>query len=418
MNNSCVYTHANIVTFNPEFGYDFHQYNSQDLSVSYGVVIDGAIGVVDGKISWIGNSAEVEQRFPHAPQVDCMGKWLTPALIDCHTHLVYAGNRSNEFEARLTGVSYSDIARQGGGILSTVNAVRKASFQELYEASKPRLEALISQGVGTVEIKSGYGLDFANERKMLLVAQQLEQDFGVKVQKTYLAAHALPKEFENDSEGYIEHVCQWLKKLHQENLVDAVDGFLEKIAFNKSQISRVFDVAKSLGLPVKLHAEQLSDSGGAGLVSHFDGLSADHIEYLNTENISFMAKKGVVGVLLPTAYYVLRETKLPPIEDMRRFGVKMAVSTDSNPGTSPSTSILLAMNMACTLFSLTPSEALAGTTVNAAKALGLAKKGQIKLGFDADFAIWNIDRPADLSYLIGMNLLDKLVIGGSTYPPN
>lgn len=397
-------THANLATFNEAFGYGADN--------AYGAVLDGAIGIADGKIAWVGRAADLPAAS--ADQViDLQGKWITPALIDCHTHIVYAGSRSNEFEMRLNGVDYTTIAKNGGGIVSTVKATREASFDELYAQSLPRFLSLIGEGVASVEIKSGYGLDLDSERKMLQVAKKLGEDFGITVQKTYLAAHATPPEFTGDNDAYIDQVCQWLPILHAEGLIDAVDAFCENIAFNTEQVARVFEVAKSLGLPVKLHAEQLSDMGGSGLVASFNGLSADHIEYLSVGDIKKMAAAGTVATLLPTAFYVLRETKVPPIDALRTHGVPMAVSTDCNPGTSPSTSILLAMNMACTLFRLTPEEALAGTTRHAACALGLQQqKGQIATGFDADFAIWAIDRPADLSYLIGQNPLAAMMVAG------
>lgn len=394
-------TNANLATMNSEFGYG--------KDTPYGTITNGAIAIKDGKIAWIGTTDESEQ-FTATQTLDLQGKWLTPALIDCHTHLVYAGNRSNEFEARLKGVSYEEIAKNGGGIVSTVKATREASFDELYAQSEKRLKPLLAEGVKTIEIKSGYGLDLDNERKMLQVARKLGQDYGITVKTTYLAAHATPPEYQGCNDDYIDKVCEWLPILHGEGLVDAVDAFCENIAFTTEQVKKVFDVAKSLGLPVKLHAEQMSDMGGGALVASFDGLSADHIEYLSDMSIEKMAQSGTVGVLLPTAFYVLRETKLPPIDKMREQGVAMAVSTDSNPGTSPSTSILLAMNMACTLFRLTPEEALAGTTIYAAKALGLQEsKGKLAVGFDADLAAWDIDRPADLSYLIGENR--RLLLG-------
>lgn len=403
-------THANLATFNPDFGFDLNNKNA----TPYGQILNGAIALKDGKIAWIGTS-EQAQNLTATKTIDLNGKWLTPALIDCHTHLVYAGNRSNEFEQRLNGVSYETIAKNGGGIVSTVKATREASFDELYRQSEKRLKALISEGVATVEIKSGYGLDLDSERKMLQVAKQLGEDYGITVQKTYLGAHATPPEYQGRNDDYIDKVCEWLPILHSEGLVDAVDGFMENIAFNGEQMARVFDVAKSLGLPVKLHAEQMSDMGGGALVASFNGLSADHIEYLSDISIEKMATANTVGVLLPTAFYVLRETKLPPIEKMRENGVAMAVSTDSNPGTSPSTSILLAMNMACTLFKLTPEEALAGTTIHASQALGLQnKKGKLTVGYDADLAVWDIDRPADLCYLIGENRLSEIFIQGKS----
>lgn len=398
-------THANIATFNDKFGFG--------ADVPYGQILDGAVAIKNGKIAWLGQMTELPAGVQAATTLDAQGKWLTPALIDCHTHLVYAGNRSDEFEMRLQGVDYATIAKNGGGILSSVRATRQASSDELYAQSLPRLQALIKEGVATIEIKSGYGLDLDTERKMLEVAKRLGDDHAITIKKTYLAAHALPPEYHNDADGYIDKVCEWLPILHSEGLVDAVDAFCEHIAFNTEQVARVFNVAKSLGLPVKLHAEQLSDMGGSGLVASFNGLSADHIEYLSDKNIVKMAKAGTVGVLLPTAFYVLRETRVPPIQLMQKYGVDMAVSTDCNPGTSPSTSLLLAMNMACTLFRLTPEMALAGTTRHAAKALGLqTSKGQIATGFDADLALWDIARPADLSYLIGQNRLGGLMVGG------
>lgn len=405
---------AKLATMNAKFGFgnnNFHDNNP------YGAIVDGAVGISDGKIAFVGSKDDLKNSYSqyHAKEIiHADDKWLTPALIDCHTHLVYGGSRSHEFEMRLNGVDYTTIAKKGGGILSTVNATRAFSFNELYRQSVKRLQAFINQGVATIEIKSGYGLDLDTERKMLQVAKKLGDDFGICVQKTYLAAHALPAEYQDNKDGYIDKVCEWLGILHNEGLIDAVDAFCEHIAFDVTQVAKVFDTAQNLGLPVKLHAEQLSDMNGAALVANFDGLSADHIEYLSNKNVIKMANKDVVGVLLPTAFYCLRETKLPPIDCMRKHGVAMAVSTDCNPGTSPSVSLLLAMNMACTLFRLTPEESLAGTTIHAAKALGLqACKGQIKVGMDADLALWQIDRPADLSYLIGADVLDRLWVGGS-----
>ena len=397
-------TNTNIATMSDAFGYA--------KKTPYGTIHDGALGIKDGKIAFVGTEDELGVADAHKI-IDAKQSWLTPALIDCHTHLVYGGNRSNEFEMRLNGMDYQEIVKQGGGILSTVQATRQSSIDELYKLSLPRFKSLIKEGVGTIEIKSGYGLNLDGERKMLQVAKKLGDDFGISVKKTYLALHALPSEYVAKADEYVNQACNWLKVLHDENLVDAVDAFCESIAFDKNQVSKLFDVAKSLGLPVKLHAEQMSDMGGAGLVAEFNGLSADHIEYLSTDSIIKMAKHDTVGVLLPTAFYTLKETKLPPIDTMRQYGIKMAVSTDCNPGTSPSTSLLLAMNMACTLFGLTPEEALAGTTIHASKALGLQNsKGQIALGMDADVALWDIDRPADLSYLIGQNHLQGLWVAG------
>lgn len=395
-------THTNIATMSDVFGYG---------AIPYGAMY-GAVGIKDGKIAFVGAIDELD-KIAADSVIDAKNGWLTPALIDCHTHLVYGGNRSNEFEMRLNGADYKDIAKQGGGILATVQATRQADFDELYRLSVPRLKSLIAQGVGTIEIKSGYGLNLDNERKMLQVAKKLGEDFGITIKKTYLALHALPPEYQGRADNYVQCACEWLKILHGEGLVDAVDAFCESIAFDTAQVGKLFCVAKELGLPVKLHAEQMSDMGGAALVAQFDGLSADHIEYLSCDSIQKMAQHGTVGVLLPTAFYVLKETKLPPIDIMRQYGVNMAVSTDCNPGTSPSTDLLLAMNMACTLFGLTPEESLAGTTLHASKALGLhTKKGQVAVGMDADLALWHIDRPADLSYLIGQNRLTTLWVAG------
>ncbi|WFF39014.1 imidazolonepropionase [Moraxella nasibovis] len=404
MNFDTLIINANIATMNPEFGYGNNN--------PYGTIINSAVGIKDGKITFVGQIENLGECSANKV-IELKNHWLTPALLDCHTHLVYGGNRSNEFEMRLNGVDYTEIAKNGGGILSTVRATRELSFDELYELSAIRLKDFINQGVGTIEIKSGYGLDLTTEKKMLMVAKKLGEEFNVNVQKTYLALHALPPEYKDKADDYVELACEWLRQLHAENLIDAVDAFCENIAFNREQVSKLFSVAKELNLPVKLHAEQLSDMNGAGLVAEFNGLSADHIEYLSEENIKKMSEKGVVGVLLPTAFYTLKETKVPPIDLMRKYKVKMAVSTDCNPGTSPSTSLLLAMNMACTLFKLTPEESLAGVTVNSAKALGLEhSKGQIKVGMDADLVLWDIDRPADLSYLIGQNRLSGLWLQG------
>lgn len=405
-----VIINANLATFSEDFGYQFKTDMRDENHCEYGCLEHAALAITDGKIVWVGDSNDA----PIAHHIiDCQGKWITPSLIDCHTHLVYAGNRSNEFEARLNGIHYTEIAQAGGGILSTVKSTREASEIELYYQSERRLKALLAEGVTSVEIKSGYGLDFASEEKMLTVAKQLGEDYGITVKKTYLAAHALPPEYQGNADGYIDKVCEWLPILNEKGLVDAVDGFIENIAFDLAQITRVFDAAKALDLPVKLHAEQLTNMGGSRLVAKYCGLSSDHLEQLDEEAIKAMAEVGTVAVLLPGAFYTLRDKTVPPIELLRKYGVQMAVSTDCNPGTSPTTSLLLMMNMVCTLFGLTPEEALAGTTRYAAKALGLAhQKGQIAVGFDADLAVWDIDRPADLSYLLGLNPLMKAFIGG------
>jgi imidazolonepropionase len=381
------------------------------LADGYGIIEDGAVAVRDGRIAWVGPRADA----PHAVSVhDCGGLWLTPGLVDCHTHVVYAGNRSDEWEARLNGATYEDIARAGGGIMSTVRATRAASEDELLQASLPRIRALLAEGVTTLEIKSGYGLDLATEAKMLRVARRVGALLPVNVRTTFLGAHALPPEYAGRADDYIDMLCgEMLPALAAQGLVDAVDAFCERIGFSHEQTARVFDVAQRLGLPVKLHAEQLSDQGGAALVARHDGLSADHLEWLSDEGVAAMARAGTVAVLLPGAYYFLRETRMPPLAALRAAGVPLAVATDCNPGTSPMTSLLLAMNMACTLWRLTPLEALAGVTVNAARALGLqGETGTLQVGKRADFALWDIVRPADLAYSIGFNPCRAVVHGG------
>ena len=400
---------ANIATFSAHYGFNLYENEDAD-SVPYGQLENAAIGIKDGKIAWIGAQEQITTHLPHYQDnqvTDADGKWLTPGLIDCHTHIVYGGNRSNEFEARLQGASYQDIAAQGGGIVATVSATRAASIESLFSQSEKRLVALMKEGVTSIEIKSGYGLDLDTERKMLTVARQLGEKYDIHVSTTYLAAHALPPEYKSHlqdrTDDYIEQVCEWLPILHAEGLVDAVDGFCENIAFSSDQIRRVFEVARSLDLPVKLHAEQLSDIGGSALVAEYKGLSSDHLEHLSETDIEKMAASDTVAVILPGAFYTLRDTKLPPIEALRKHQVPMAISTDCNPGTSPLTSLLLAMNMGCTLFYLTPEEVLAGSTVYAAKALGLSNKGKIEVGCDADLVLWDIARPADLAYQMGLN---------------
>ena len=372
---------------------------------SYGEILDGAVAIADGKIIWLGARAELPQGFKARHAHDGGGRWLTPGLIDCHTHIVYAGNRSNEFEQRLNGVTYEEIARAGGGIAATVMATRASTEDQLFELSMPRVNRLRAEGVTTLEIKSGYGLDIETEAKILRVARRIGATMPIEVKTTFLGAHAVPAEYRGRADAYIDFVCQYmLPDLHAQGLVDAVDVFCEQIGFTLTQTERVFEVAKSLGLPVKLHAEQLSDSSGAALVARYDGLSADHLEYLSAAGIEQMAKHGTVAVLLPGAYYFLRETKLPPIAELRLAQIPMAVATDCNPGTSPLTSILTAMNMACTLFRLTPSESLRGTTINAARALGIeATHGTLEIGKVADMALWQIEWPAELSYGLGAN---------------
>lgn len=386
---------------------------------SYGECRDGAIAVKDGVITWVGPKSALPAERSAKEVHDGKGAWLTPGLIDCHTHIVYGGNRSNEFEDRLNGVSYEDIAKRGGGIVSTVSATRAASEDDLLEQSQIRVKRLLQEGVTTLECKSGYGLDLATEAKMLRVARRLGEQFPVRICTTFLGAHAVPKEYANQSDAYIELVCEtMLPALVADGLVDAVDAYCEKIGFSRAQTERVFQAAKKHGLPVKLHAEQLSDQGGAELTAQYQGLSADHLEYLSEQGIAAMAAAGVVAVLLPGAYYFLRETKLPPLASLRLAKVPIAISTDCNPGTSPMTSLLLVMNMACTLFRMTPLEALQGTTRNAAKALGLYDQiGSLEVGKKADFALWSVDRLADLSYAIGANPCAGVVFAGTTVSP-
>jgi imidazolonepropionase len=370
----------------------------------YGLVEDAAMLIDGDRIKWIRPMDRV-QTLADVEIVDCKGRLITPGLIDCHTHLVYGGDRADEFELRLEGASYEEIAKQGGGILSTVSATRAASEDELLEQAGPRLEQLLSEGVTTVEIKSGYGLDCDNEIKMLRVARHLGEIYGIRVEKTFLGAHALPPEFEARADDYIQQVCEdMLPRAHAEGLVDAVDVFIESIAFSVEQAERVFDAAVKLGLPLKAHVEQLSDLGGAVMAAQRSALSVDHIEYLKDSDVTHLAGSGTVAVLLPGAFYVLRETQLPPIEALRQHKIPVAIATDSNPGSSPVNSLLLIMNMACTLFRLTPAEALRGVTSSAAKALGLDSEiGTLEAGKQADLVIWNIERPAQLAYQIGIN---------------
>ncbi|WP_348696245.1 imidazolonepropionase [Duganella fentianensis] len=370
----------------------------------YGEVRDGAIAVRDGRIAWLGPMEQLPADGQAARVHDGAGCWLTPGLIDCHTHIVHAGNRSDEFEARLNGATYEDIARAGGGIMSTVRATRAASEDELLQASLPRVRSLLAEGVTTLEIKSGYGLTQVSEAAMLRVARRIGRELPVDVATTFLGAHAVPPEFAGRADDYVDAVCAMMAPLAAEGLIDAVDAFCERIGFTPAQTERVFAAAKALGLPVKLHAEQLSDQAGAALVARYQGLSADHLEHLSASGIAAMAAAGTVAVLLPGAYYFLRDTTPPPVAALREAGVAMAVATDCNPGTSPMTSLLLAMNMVCTLWRLTPLEALAGCTRHAARALGRQDRiGTLEVGKQADFALWRIARPADLSYAIGHN---------------
>ncbi|NHZ88648.1 imidazolonepropionase [Massilia sp. CCM 8733] len=386
------------------------------MEQGYGELRDGAIAVSGGRIAWLGPRAGA----PQAGTVhDGGGCWLTPGLVDCHTHIIHAGNRSDEFEARLNGATYEDIANAGGGIMSTVRATRAASEDELLRQSLPRVASLLAEGVTTLEIKSGYGLTLEDEAKMLRAARRVAQVLPVAVSATFLGAHALPPEFAGRADDYVDEICQrMLPQLAALGLADAVDAFCERIGFSNAQTERIFEAARRHGMPVKLHAEQLSDQGGAELVARFGGLSADHLEHLSLAGIDAMAASGTVAVLLPGAYYFLRDTVQPPVTALRAAGVPMAVATDCNPGTSPMTSILLAMNMACTLWRLTPQEALAGTTIHAARALGLASDiGSLALGKRADFALWDIARPADLSYAMGLNPCRAVVNAGVLRKP-
>jgi imidazolonepropionase len=387
---------------------------------SYGEIRNAALAVHDGKIAWVGPLSDLPARTRANEQHDGAGGWITPGLIDCHTHIVYAGNRSEEFEARLNGATYADIAKSGGGILSTVRATRAATENELCRASLPRVKALLAEGVTTLEIKSGYGLELEAEAKMLRVARQFGRELPLTVRTTFLGAHTVPPEYAAHADDYVDELCErMLQELAKQGLVDAVDAFCESIAFSKSQTERVFQTAQRLGLPVKLHAEQLSDQGGTQLVTRYGGLSADHLEYVSADGIGAMARHGTVAVLLPGAFYFLRETRSPPVAALREAGVRMAVATDCNPGTSPLTSLLTAMNMACTLFRLTPHEALAGATINAAHALGLQTSvGSLQVGKNADFALWEIERPADLAYSIGFNPCRYVVQSGNVASGN
>lgn len=378
----------------------------------YGIVENAAVGLKDGKIAWAGPRREApDVRANETRSLD--GHWLTPALIDCHTHLVFGGDRAHEFETRLQGASYEDIARAGGGILSTVRATREASNDELFQAAMPRVHKLMASGAATIEIKSGYGLDVETEIKMLEVARRIGETAEVTIRTTLLAAHTVPPEYQGAADAYIDLVCNELLPLVAENkLADAVDAYCETIAFNEQQVARLFDAAGRVGLPVKLHADQLSDGNGAALAAKYSALSADHLEYTAAAGIAALAKSGSVAVLLPGAFLTLGETQRPPVGTMREHAVPMAVASDCNPGTSPLTSLREAMALGCRLFGLTPEECLAGTTRNAASALGLDDRGTIETGKRADLAIWNIDHPRDLSYWLGSDPLVGLLIKG------
>lgn len=378
----------------------------------YGILHDAAIVIEGRTIKWVGPEAALPAAYEGLDRHRYGDRLVTPALIDCHTHLVHGGTRAREFEMRLEGASYEEISRAGGGIVSTVTATRDTSEADLLAAALPRVDALIAQGVGVIEVKSGYGLDGDTELKMLRVARALEQHRPIRVMTSFLGAHAVPAGAEADT--YIDDVClPALNAAHAAGLVDAVDGFCEGIAFDTAQIARVFDRARALGLPVKLHAEQLSHIGGTALAAGYGALSADHVEYATAADAAALARAGTVAVLLPGAFYTLHETQAPPVQAFREHGVPMAVGTDWNPGSSPLGSLLLAMNMACTLFRLTPAESLAGTTRNAARALGLTDCGVIAPGMRADLAVWNVTDPAELSYGIGITPLHARIFGGT-----
>ncbi|MCP4299733.1 MAG: imidazolonepropionase [Gammaproteobacteria bacterium] len=384
----------------------------------YGEISDGALAILDGLIAWIGPQAELPLGSAETTR-SVSGRWITPALIDCHTHLVFGGNRAQEFEQRLQGASYEEIARAGGGILSTVRATREASADELFDAALPRVRALGAEGVATVEIKSGYGLDVENELKMLEVAKRLGEVSGQNICTTLLAAHTVPPEFEGKADDYIDLICdELLPEVAARSLADAVDAYCESIAFSAPQVAKVFRKAGELGLRVKLHADQLSDGAGAELAAHFNALSADHLEYTSTTGVKAMAKAGAVAVLLPGAFLTLGETQRPPIEALRANGVPIAIASDCNPGTSPICSLRNAMMLASRLFRLTPEECLAGTTRGAAHALGLAgDRGTLEVGKRADVAIWDISHPRELAYWIGTPQLAELFVGGHTTRP-
>ena len=381
---------------------------------SYGLIEHGALFIRDGKISWIGKGSEIPSELISSESKNLEGRLVTPGLVDCHTHILYGGNRSVEFEMRLNGANYKDIARAGGGINSTVSDTRLSSIEDLVKDSLPRVDQLISEGVTLIEVKSGYGLDRETELKMLKAARQIQSERPIRVVTTFLGAHAVPPEYKDDPDAYIDNICiPTLNSANNQGLVDAVDAFCENIAFNVNQVERVFQSAKKMGLPVKIHSEQLSHMGGTKLAADYGALSADHIEYATAQDVKALSQADTVAVLLPGAFYTLRETQLPPLSNLRNEKVPIALATDCNPGSSPLTSILLTMNMACTLFQMTPQETLAGVTKNAAKALGEKDSGAIKIGNRADLCIWDIKHPAELSYRIGFNPLHQRIFGGA-----
>ena len=385
----------------------------------WGLVDDGALLVQGEQLLWVGPGAEMPAalRARVTTEHDLHGALVTPGLIDCHTHLVYGGQRAREFEMRLQGASYEAIARAGGGIRSTVAATRAADDASLFASARQRALRLRAEGVTTLEIKSGYGLRLHDEQRCLANARRLGAELGISVSTTYLGAHALPPEFDGRPDDYIDAVCAWMPQLQALGLVDAVDAFCENIGFSPAQTRRVFEAARSLGLPVKLHAEQLSDQGGAALAAEFGALSCDHLEHLSAEGIDAMRAAGSVAVLLPGAFYFLRETRLPPITGLRAQGVPMALASDHNPGSSPGLSLLLMLSMACTFFRLTPLEALQGVTLHAARALGLQDRGRLAAGQRADFVVWDLDHPHALAYWFGHNPCQRVVAGGRELAP-
>ena len=380
----------------------------------FGIIDDGVIVLDGAHIAWVGGAIELPDTYRDQEIRDLGGRLVTPALIDCHTHVVFGGNRAVEFELRLNGASYQEVAQAGGGIVSTVTATRAASEDELLADALIRIDAMIAEGVTFIEVKSGYGLDRETELKMLRVARRIAKVRPIEVKTSFLGAHAVPAEYAGRADAYIEDVCiPTLRVAHTEGLVDAVDGFCEGIAFDTKQIARIFTVAKKLGLPVKLHAEQLSNIGGTQLAAQYGALSADHVEYATDADAKALATAGTVAVVLPGAYYTLRETQAPPIQAFRNHGVPMALATDCNPGSSPLTSALLTMNMACTLFRMTPLEALLGMTVHAARALGELNRGRITATAPADLCVWDVEHPAELSYRIGFNPLHSRIFKGT-----
>ncbi|MEK0165216.1 imidazolonepropionase [Phaeobacter sp. A36a-5a] len=384
-----------------------------DRDVPYGLIRDGIVAVKDGSIQWVGPEDQLPEDYENWGRVSMGGRLITPGLVDCHTHIVFGGNRALEFEMRLNGASYEEVARAGGGIVSTVSATREASLEQLVQGALPRLDALIAEGATVVEVKSGYGLGLTTELNMLRAARRLGELRPVTVKTTFLGAHATPGEYKGRDDDYIDQVCiPALRAAFAEGLVDAVDGFCENIAFSPAQIERVFKAAQELGLPVKLHAEQLSHQGGTALAARYGALSVDHVEYASEDDARAMAAAGSVAVILPGAFYTIRETQMPPVDHFRTHGVPMALATDCNPGSSPLTSLLLTMNMGCTLFRMTPEEALAGVTRNAARALGLADRGQIAEGMRADLAVWDVETPGELAYRIGFNPLYTRIYEG------